>query len=92
MAHDRFGPIDFDAFHREDLPGRLADSPRVFTDSDRRVVRPLAFRLDDGRSYTYVPEGDRFAVCSSQTGRPRTFCGLSPQPLLCVMCVPKDEP
>jgi hypothetical protein len=62
VALDRFGPIDFDAFHREDLPGRLADSPRVFTDSDRRVVRPLAFRLDDGRSYTYVPEGDRFAV------------------------------
>jgi hypothetical protein len=62
VAPDRFGPIDFDAFHREDLPGRLAESPRVFTDSDRRVLRPLAFRLEDGRSYTYVPEGDRFAI------------------------------
>jgi hypothetical protein len=54
---DRFGPIDFDVFHREDLPARLADHPRVFTAADSRTVRPIAFRLEDGRSYTYEPAG-----------------------------------
>lgn len=55
MASDRFGPIDFDAFHLEDLPARLATRPNAFTASDEKLVRPIAFRLDDGRSYTYVP-------------------------------------
>ncbi len=59
---DRFGPIDFDDFHREDLPRRLAGRSGILTDSDRRSVRPLAFRLDDGRSYTYAPADDGFAI------------------------------
>jgi hypothetical protein len=59
---DRFGPIDFDWFHREELPRLLATRGSVFSDSDAGVVRPLAFRLDDGRAYTYVPAGDSFVV------------------------------
>ncbi len=62
MDGDRFGPIDFDWFHREELPRRLAAQGTVFSDSDAGVVRPLAFRLDDGRAYTYVPAGDTFVV------------------------------
>jgi hypothetical protein len=62
VVNDRFGPIDFDRFHREDLPGRLAEQPHVLTATDRRAVRPLAFRLDDGRSYTYTPTDDGFVV------------------------------
>ena len=35
VTSDRFGPIDFDQFHREDLPEHLAERPRVFTAADR---------------------------------------------------------
>ena len=62
MDGDRFGPIDFDRFHREELPSLLAERARVFTDADVEVVRPLAVELDDGRAYTYVPCGDTFTV------------------------------
>jgi len=62
VTNDRFGPLDFDRFHRQDLPRRLAERPQVFTASDRRAVRPLAFRLDDGRAYTYLPSGDGFTI------------------------------
>ncbi len=62
VVNDRFGPLDFDEFHREDLPRRLAECPSIFTVSDRRAVRPLAFRLPDGRAYTYLPSGDGIAI------------------------------
>lgn len=58
MVPPRFGPIDFDRFHTVDLPARLADRPTVLTASDRAVLRPLAFRLPDGRAYTYVVSPD----------------------------------
>jgi len=51
----RFGPIDFDHFHLEELPARLEVCGRIFTKSDEPLVRPIAFRLEDGRSYTFVP-------------------------------------
>ncbi len=57
MPSDRFGPIDFDRFHEEELPERLAQRSRIFTDAASRSVRPIAFRLDDRRSYTYEPSG-----------------------------------
>jgi len=59
---DRFGPIDFDRFHQEHLLALLGQRDAVFSDSDAAVVRPLAFQLSDGRSYTYVPDGRTFAV------------------------------
>ena len=62
MDGDRFGLIDFDQFHREELPSLLKDRGRVFSDADVEVVRPLAVELDDGRAYTYVPCGDTFTV------------------------------
>ena len=62
MASDRFGPIDFDWFHREHLPSLLGSRDRMFSDADASVVRPLAFRLDDGRAYTYVPTADSITV------------------------------
>ena len=55
VANERFGPIDFDRFHLEDLPGRLAGRGRIFTQADEKLLRPIAFRLHDGRSYTYFP-------------------------------------
>jgi ectoine hydroxylase-related dioxygenase (phytanoyl-CoA dioxygenase family) len=62
VASDRFGPIDFDWFHREHLPSLLASRDPMFSDADASVVRPLAFRLDDGRAYTYVPTADSITV------------------------------
>jgi len=46
--------IDFDVFHREILPARLADgvNERVAWDVEGRA--PLAIGLSDGRSYTYA--------------------------------------
>jgi len=59
---DRFGPIDFDRFHREELPALLKERGRVFSDADVEVIRPLAVELDDGRAYTYIPCGTTFTV------------------------------
>jgi hypothetical protein len=59
---DRFGPIDFDRFHREELPSLLAERGGVFSHADMEVLRPLAVGLEDGRAYTYVPCGNTFTV------------------------------
>jgi len=39
-------------------------------------VRPLAFRLDDGRSYTYTPEDDGFTVAPATSTPTRGLPGL----------------
>jgi hypothetical protein len=59
---ERFGEVDFDRFHRDELPALLDGCRPLFSNSDLDVVQPLAFRLDDGRSYTYVPTGRSFSV------------------------------
>ncbi len=76
-APERFGPIDFDWFHREELPARLKLRGAVFSDRDAEVVRPLAFELTDGRAYTYVPDGRTFSVRSGTAGA-HTVVELSP--------------
>jgi ectoine hydroxylase-related dioxygenase (phytanoyl-CoA dioxygenase family) len=58
VDQERFGPIDFDWFHREELPALLERRGAVFSETDAEVVRPLGFRLSDGRAYTYVPDSD----------------------------------
>jgi hypothetical protein len=62
MGHDRFGPIDFDGFHRDDLPARLAARGSALSAAGVAALRPLAFRLPDGRAYTYVPSPSTFSV------------------------------
>ncbi len=62
VDQERFGAIDFDWFHREELPSLLEQRAVVFSDTDAGVVRPLGFQLSDGRAYTYVPEGKTFSV------------------------------
>ena len=57
VGHERFGSIDFDQFHLEELPALLARRDDVFSEADARVLRSLAFQLHDGRAYTYVPDG-----------------------------------
>jgi hypothetical protein len=62
VENGRFGPIDFDQFHRDHLPALLASRGSVFSDGDAAALRPLAFRLPDGRAYTYVPAPSTFSV------------------------------
>ena len=62
VDQERFGPIDFDRFHQEELPALLRGRGPVFSGADAAVVRPLGFQLPDGRAYTYVPEGRTFSV------------------------------
>ena len=62
MEQERFGKIDFDRFHLEELPALLGSRKAVFSEADAHVLRPVAFRLLDGRAYSYVPEGRTFSV------------------------------
>lgn len=59
---ERFGPIDFDEFHLVDLPARLAEGNGELARVDLDGVRPIAFRLDDGRAYTYSVTDDGIAI------------------------------
>jgi ectoine hydroxylase-related dioxygenase (phytanoyl-CoA dioxygenase family) len=62
VESDRFGPVDFDQFHLDELPRLLRTRKRVFSDADAAVVQPLALQLTDGRAYTYQPTGHTFSV------------------------------
>jgi ectoine hydroxylase-related dioxygenase (phytanoyl-CoA dioxygenase family) len=58
----RFGSIDFEQFHSKELPERLGQRGAIFSVADADVLRPLGFRLPDGRAYTYMPRGTTFSV------------------------------
>jgi hypothetical protein len=55
---ERFGPIDFDHFHTVELPEKLAVCPPL----DLARLRPIAFRVEDGRAYTYTPSDPRIEI------------------------------
>jgi hypothetical protein len=76
VENGRFGPIDFDRFHRVQLPELLETRGPVLSEKDRGDVRPLAFQLTDGRAYTYVPSERSFTVASG-TGSAHTVVELS---------------
>jgi ectoine hydroxylase-related dioxygenase (phytanoyl-CoA dioxygenase family) len=63
-----FPPIDFERFHTEELPRRLAEPTGI--DAAREVARAgaLAFRRSEGGAYTYRAEGDRIAVTPGEEG------------------------
>jgi hypothetical protein len=63
----RFDPIDFDEFHIGELPARLAAGNGAIAERDVRGVGPIAFRLPDGRAYTYVPIGGTVDVRAGDT-------------------------
>lgn len=62
MGTHRFGSVDFDRFHGDELPALVARRGEVFCPADAAAVRPIAFQLPDGRSYTYVPDDRSFMV------------------------------
>jgi len=51
-----FPPIDFDAFHREELPRRLAAGNGALASRAIQGLPQLGFRLPDGRAWSYVPQ------------------------------------
>jgi len=77
VQQERFGPIDFDTFHRVELPALLERRDAIFSDADAEVVRPLGFELPDGTGYTYVPDGKTFSI-EAGTGTAQTVVVLSP--------------
>jgi hypothetical protein len=54
--------LDFDRFHREDLPRRLAAGNGALAARATGRLRSLAFRLTSGESYTYLPRPDGIDV------------------------------
>jgi len=75
---ERFGPVDFDRFHTVDLPQRLAANATVLAAADLERLRSIAFRLDDGRAYTYTPAGNTIEVAPGDDGA-HTVVELSTQ-------------
>lgn len=62
LVSARFGAIDFEQFHTVDLPARLAAGNGALAAADLDGVQPIAFRIDDGRAYTYAPSADGITV------------------------------
>jgi ectoine hydroxylase-related dioxygenase (phytanoyl-CoA dioxygenase family) len=77
VDQERFGPINFDWFHRDELPALLASCGNVFSEADAGVVRPLGFQLPNGGAYTYVPDGRTFRV-EAGVDAARTVIELTP--------------
>jgi hypothetical protein len=64
----RFDPIDFDDFHCVELPARLRAGNGALAAPDLQGVEPIAFRVPDGRAYTYVPTGSTIEVRPGDDG------------------------
>jgi hypothetical protein len=62
MGELSFATIDFDAFHRVDLPARIAGGNGVLAAADIAGVGPIAFRIPDGSAYTYVAAADTVEI------------------------------
>jgi hypothetical protein len=58
---DSFPRHHFEAFHRSELPRLIARNGHL-TDGDLRGAAPLAFRLTDGPTFTYVATDDSMRV------------------------------
>ena len=55
MTAISFQAIDFDAFHTDELPRRIAGGNGELAAPDLEGVGPLAFHVPDGPAFTYVP-------------------------------------
>jgi hypothetical protein len=54
--------LDFDRFHREELPRRLAAGNGALAAHDLAGQPALGFRLRSGNAYTYAPRADGVAI------------------------------
>lgn len=60
----RLETLDFDEFHREELPRRLAAGHGALAAADGARIGSLAFRLTGGGAYSYIPQADRIDIVS----------------------------
>lgn len=65
---DGFPALDFRAFHREELPRRLARGWGRMAAPAARSLGALAFRLPSGEAYAYRPDGDAIRVVEGDAG------------------------
>lgn len=68
MAISGFQDLDFHAFHREELPKRLAGGNGAKALPAARRLGGLAFRLADGSAYSYRPKAAGIAVEAGERG------------------------
>ena len=57
-----FPAIDFDRFHQEELPARIATGNGALAAPDLVGAGTLGFRVPDGAAYTYVPGPDSVEI------------------------------
>ena len=72
-----FAPRSFASFHRDELPALSARHGHLVAD-DLYGAPPLAFRVDDGTSFTWTATGDGVRVDDGDGGA-ATVVGLSAQ-------------
>jgi hypothetical protein len=60
---------DFDGFHRDALAARLGSAAGRAAAHDVRDAPALAFVLDDGRAWRFLPGGERIRVERATTRR-----------------------
>src|SRR3954470_2203735 len=65
---NELGSLDFDQFHTVDLPERLAAGNGKLAAPALEGLAPIAFRLTDGRAYTYTPSADGMEIAPSDAG------------------------
>jgi hypothetical protein len=68
VAAPGFPALDFGAFHREELPARLARGNGALAARAARGLGSLAFRLPGGAAFTYRPELDGIALAAGDAG------------------------
>lgn len=68
MPAPGFALLDFDRFHREELPARLAAGNAALAGRAAAGRRTIAFSLPDGRAYTYVPGPSSVDVVEGSAG------------------------
>ena len=64
-----FTPYSFVDFHREDLPRLIAARGALVVD-DLVGVAPIAFRVDDGTTFTWRSDGGRVAIADGDADAP----------------------
>lgn len=63
-----FAPLDFQRFHREELPERLRDGRSVSAGRAAAKLGSLAFRLRDGPAFRYVPGAGGVEILEGDEG------------------------
>ena len=64
--------VDFDDFHRHELPARLAGGVNEQVAWDVEGRAPISIALPDGRAYTYVCEGGEVEIRAGISDQART--------------------